>query len=244
MRNIRLLIEYDGTRYAGWQRQENGPSIQQEIETALGVITRETVTVTGAGRTDAGVHARGQVANFFTGSGLSCFEMKGSLNGLLPYDIVVLDVDEVPADFHARYSARERWYSYLITRVPSALLRPCTWLCTYPLDLDLMRTASNRLLGTHDFQSFCRTIAEVEHYRCTILAVSWEEEGSLLRFSIGADRFLHGMVRALVGTIIDVGRGRTTLEGFQRIVDARDRAAAGMAAPARGLVLERVVYDV
>jgi tRNA pseudouridine38-40 synthase len=242
MRNFKLLIEYDGTHYGGWQRQENARTIQGEIERVLAIILQEQVSITGAGRTDSGVHARGQVANFTSECSLNPFEMKGGLNGLLPEDIVVHDIEEAALDFHARYSARERHYTYLITRTPTALLRYCAWHVKYDLHVDLMNEAAGSILGIHDFESFCKANSDVEHFRCNVLHASWKEEGSLLTFSIGADRFLHGMVRALVGTMVDVGRNYITLQDFQNIFQKKDRSEAGMAAPAKGLVLERVVY--
>ena len=242
MRNIKLTLEYDGTNYVGWQRQDNGRSIQGEIETALQKLLQETVNVIGAGRTDAGVHARGQVANFRTETTLPLEDIKRGLNALLPDDIVVLEVDDVPMGFHARYSAKERMYSYLITRIPSALLRNYSWYVKYRLDLDLMRQAAATIVGSHDFESFCRANSDVDHHTCTVFTSCWQEDGTLLRYSISADRFLHGMVRALLGTMVDVGRGYATLEEFTKLFEKKNRSEAGMAAPAKGLILEKVVY--
>lgn len=242
MRNIRLLIEYDGTNYAGWQRQEHDRTIQGELEKALGQILQEGVNVLGAGRTDAGVHARGQVANFRTTSPRQPDEIRAALNALLPEDVIIRSAEEVPEEFHARYSARDREYSYTIVLQPSALLRLYSWHLKHSLNISQMRWAACQVIGEHDFRSFCRTKADVEHHRCTILAASWFQEGDLLRFTVRADRFLHGMVRTLVGTMVDVGRGYTSLADFTSIVESRDRTAAGMAAPAKGLVLESVTY--
>jgi tRNA pseudouridine38-40 synthase len=242
MRNIKLIVEYDGTNYVGWQRQENGKSIQGEIESVLNQVLREKVNVIGAGRTDAGVHARGQVSNFRTESKLDISEIKGGLNGLLPDDIVIHAVEEVPIDFHARYSAKERQYSYLITKAPSALIRNYSWLVKYPLDVELMQQVTGTLIGKHDFESFCKANSDVDNHFCTVTSASWHQEGSLLIFIINADRFLHGMVRALVGTMIDVGRGYTSFEDFKKILEKKNRAEAGMSAPAKGLVLEKVIY--
>jgi tRNA pseudouridine38-40 synthase len=242
MRNIKLLLEYDGTNYAGWQRQENANTIQAALEAAIAGITREQPTVIGAGRTDAGVHARGQVANFRSTTLLSTDQLRGGLNALLPEDIVVTDVSDVPETFHARYSAIERRYSYLITLRSTAIMRLYAWHVKYALDLRAMELAARHILGTHDFQSFSKANSDVEHYRCEIRAASWEAQGETIRFSIAADRFLHGMVRALVGTMVDIGRGFVTMDAFVDIFAHHDRAEAGMAAPARGLVLEQVVY--
>jgi tRNA pseudouridine38-40 synthase len=242
VRNIKLLIEYDGTSYAGWQRQENARTIQGEVESALFQIFQENVNVSGAGRTDAGVHARGQVANFRTTSQLTLSEIRGGLNGILPDDIVVNKVMEAPLNFHARYSAKERAYAYYITRAPSALMRYYSWYVKYHLDLDHMQRASSAILGTHSFESFCRVNADVEHHRCTVSVAHWQKEGENLVFKIRADRFLHGMVRSLVGTMVDVGRGYTSYDEFLIILEQKDRKKAGMSAPAKGLVLEEVFY--
>ena len=242
MQNIKLLIEYDGTQYAGWQRQDNGRTIQGEIESALSQILQERINVVGAGRTDAGVHARGQVANFRTETKLSGREIQGGLNGLLPEDIVVHEAEEVPLEFHARYSAKERIYLYRIVSEPTALMRKYSWYVKYRLDDDVMRWAAASILGTHDFGSFCKADSDVEHYRCTVNRACWQKEDTFLTFTISADRFLYGMVRALVGTIVDVGRGYTSIEEFLKILDLKDRTQAGMAAPPRGLVLENIVY--
>lgn len=250
MRNIKLLLEYDGTGYVGWQRQasssdaveENGRSIQGEIESVLEKILQSKVNLVGAGRTDAGVHARGQIANFRTDSILSADQIRGGLNGLLPEDIVVHSVEEVAFDFHARYSAKGRVYSYLISLNPSAIGRNYSWHVKYQLEFGAMQTAALQILGTHDFESFCKANADVEHHLCTIAHSSWSALPTALRYEIQADRFLHGMVRALVGTMVDLGRGYTSPGDFEAIMVKKDRKEAGMSAPARGLVLERVVY--
>jgi tRNA pseudouridine38-40 synthase len=243
MRNIRLVLEYDGTRYAGWQRQENALTVQEEVERTLGRVLGAPPSIIGAGRTDAGVHARGQVANFRTEHAIATEELRGALNALLPEDIVVHGVDEVPLEFHSRYSARSRSYSYTITLRPTALARATSWHVRYDLDPARMNAAAATILGTHEFESFCRANSGVDHHRCTVRTARWDEIGTTLRFSVTADRFLHGMVRALVGTMVDVGRGFTSLARFEEILRRRDRQEAGMSAPACGLVLESVGYD-
>lgn len=242
MRNIKLLLEYDGTSYVGWQRQANGKSIQGEIEDVLCKILQEKVNVIGAGRTDAGVHARGQVANFRTETSLSIEEIQNGLNGLLPDDIVVHNAEEVPPEFHARYSAKERVYSYLITVKPLALMRHYAWYVRYSLDVDSMNSAAQAIIGTHDFVSFSKADSKVNDYQCTVLCSRWPMIDSTFLYEIRANRFLHGMVRALVGTMVDVGRGYITCDEFVNILQKKDRKEAGMAAPAKGLVLESVVY--
>ncbi|HZY09820.1 MAG TPA: tRNA pseudouridine(38-40) synthase TruA [Bacteroidota bacterium] len=242
MRNIKLLIEYEGTKYAGWQRQENDRTIQGEIEAALHQILQEEINLIGAGRTDAGVHARGQIGNFRTESKLQIEEIKGGLNALLPEDIVILRVEEVPLEFHARYSAKERKYSYLITKKPTALMRNISWFVKFNLDLELMNRVAALLLGVHDFSSFCKIDSENPDHQCTILTSHWDDGEDLFKYSISANRFLYGMVRALVGTMVDVGRGYTQFDDFFNILLKKDRAKAGMSAPAQGLVLEKIYY--
>lgn len=241
-RNIRLLVEYDGTAYAGWQRQENGPSIQGEIESALARLLQEQVSVAGAGRTDAGVHARGQVASFKTSNELPPERIARGLTALLPEDIVIRGAEEAPPDFHARFSARGRRYSYLIATAPTALCRRSSWHVKQTLDAELLDRAAAAIIGEHDFQSFCRAEAEVQHYRCIVAAADWSREGDFLRFNIRANRFLHGMVRALVGTMVEIARGYRKGADLAGILGAHDRTAAGMAAPPNGLVLEEVYY--
>ena len=235
-RNIRLLVEYDGTAYAGWQRQENGRSIQGEIESAAAQVLRETVNVAGAGRTDAGVHARGQVASFTTSAVLEPSRIARGLTAVLPDDIVIRLAEEAAPGFHARFSAKGRRYSYLITAAPTALLRRYSWHVTHTLDASLLDAAAAAIRGERDFKSFCRAGADVEHHRCTVAEAAWTRDGDLYRFDIRADRFLHGMVRALVGTMVEIARGYRGPDELPAIL------AAGAAAPPCGLVLEEVYY--
>jgi tRNA pseudouridine38-40 synthase len=242
MRNLRLLVEYDGTGYVGWQIQANGRSVQGEITRVLEQVVQEPVNLIGAGRTDAGVHARGQVANCRIEGGISAGALHQALNSMLPPDIRILELTDAPETFHARRDACERRYRYQIGRVPAAIGRQYRWYLRRDLDVAVMNHLALRIVGTHDFEAFCKYAAEVDHYRCTVAAAGWEEEGGLLVFDIRANRFLHGMVRALVGTMVDVGRGYTTVQEFEEIMESRDRSRAGMAAPAHGLVLESVRY--
>jgi tRNA pseudouridine38-40 synthase len=242
MRTLKLVLEYDGTAYVGWQFQANGPSVQQAITRVLEQVLREPVTLIGAGRTDSGVHARGQVAGFRTENVLPAETLLAALNGLLPGDIRVKTVEEVPEGFHARYSARERMYRYSIGLTPAAIGRQYRWHVRYRLDLELMNRTAADVLGDHDFTSFCRIGSDVKHHRCTVLRSVWTAAPDLLIYEIRANRFLHGMVRALVGTMVDIGRGYTPYEEFASILEARDRRRAGTAAPPHGLCLEEVLY--
>ncbi len=243
MRNIKIIVEYDGTDFVGWQRQPNGRSVQEEIETILRMLTDEHVIITGAGRTDAGVHARGQAANFKIESSIAAADLHRALNGLLSDEIVVHSAEEVPEEFSARYSARERFYRYFISRTPTAIERKFCWQLSYPLNAGLMNQASSLVRQTKDFQSFCKVNSGVDNYLCNIFEAGWSEPSSReLVFSIRSNRFLHGMVRALVGTIVDVGREHISVNEFREIINAKDRREAGMAAPPQGLFLEEVVY--
>lgn len=242
MRDIKLVIEYDGTNFVGWQTQENGRSVQEEITKVLEQILQEPITLIGAGRTDSGVHARGQVGSFRTGSTMGVGSMLSGLNGILPEDIFVRSVEDVPQGFNARYDAKERFYRYFISTEPSAIGRHYHWYVKYDLSLQSMNVVAGQMVGEHDFESFCKYEAEVNHYRCTVVKSSWREEGSLLVYEIRANRFLHGMVRTLVGTMVDVGRGFTPVAAVGDIMLAKDRRKAGMAAPPQGLFLEEVLY--
>ena len=242
MRKLRLLVEYEGTAYCGWQRQADDPTVQAAIEDALATLLREKVTIAGAGRTDAGVHARGQVASFATSSPLEPRKIAAGLNGILPDDIAVISCDEAAESFHARFDATGRRYSYSISTVPAAVDRRMVWEVGWDLDVRAMSEAAESVAGEHDFASFCRTGAAVRHHRCSVRLSRWTREGGRLRFDIAADRFLHGMVRSLVGSMVDVGRGYTPLPEFLGMLAKRDRTGAGPAAPPRGLVLEEVYY--
>jgi len=242
MRNIKLVVEYDGTDFVGWQSQANGRSVQDEISKVLRQVLQESVTLIGAGRTDAGVHARGQVANFRTATTLETSAILNALNGLLPEDICVHSAGEVSEDFHARYDARERMYRYYIASRPGAVNRRFQWFVKFPLNVSVMNNVGAQIMGEHDFTSFCKAEADVDHHRCTVSISEWRQMEDLIVYEIKANRFLHGMVRALVGTMVDIGRGFTPAPAFAEILNARDRTKAGMAAPSLGLFLEEVTY--
>ncbi|HAP35987.1 MAG TPA: tRNA pseudouridine(38-40) synthase TruA [Bacteroidetes bacterium] len=241
-RNIKLIVEYDGTDFVGWQRQPNGRSVQEEIENAILKITQDQTQLTGAGRTDSGVHARGQVANFFLSSLITEKEIHRSLNGVLPEDIVVHSVENVDEQFSARHSAKEREYQYFISKRLSAIDRKYCWQLGYTLDIAKMNEIASSILGIHDFQSFSKTDTEVDHFRSHIFESVWYEKEDKLIYRVRANRFLYGMVRALVGTMVNVGRGFTQVNEFQEIINSKNRSKAGQAAPSKGLFFERVIY--
>ncbi|MBN2565076.1 MAG: tRNA pseudouridine(38-40) synthase TruA [Candidatus Eisenbacteria bacterium] len=245
-RNIKLVVEYDGTEFAGWQVQPGERTVQGVLEGALSDLAGEETRLTGAGRTDAGVHALGQVANARTCLELPVGDVKRAINARLPDDVLVTDVSDVPASFHARFDATSRAYLYLMSGLQSPLWRRNRWFVRYKLDLPAMRAALETLAGEHDFGSFCLTGSEPAHQRCRVAHISLEchgEIGDLIVLRVTANRFLRGMVRSIVGTLVEVGRGRITATEFESILNARDRSAAGPTAPPWGLYLQEVRYD-
>lgn len=244
MTTFKLVLEYDGTHYSGWQRQLNAPTIQAAVEDALAAIAQTRLTVIGAGRTDAGVHALGQVASFRTERGLSQREWLRALNAHLPADISALAVEPVSDDFHARYSAKGKLYEYHVMnrseRAP--LLRERAWTVYKPLNVAAMTEAAACLVGSHDFSSFETAPTDNENPQCRLQQLDLRRQGDLIILSFYADRFLKQMVRSMVGTLVEVGRGRRTAADMHRVLSARVRAAAGRTAPAHGLYLVRVDY--
>ncbi len=243
-RNLKLTLEYDGENYHGWQRQPRVTTIQGIIEEALAKVFQKKISLIGAGRTDAGVHARGQVANFKTKSNLPLKNLKAALNSLLPEDIVVKHAVHVSTDFHARYDARSKLYRYTIlnSSLPSPLLRKYVYFFPYPLDIKEMKRAAKFLAGRHDFSSFRGAgITRGNHIRkVNLLRVSAEKE--IIYLDMEADGFLYNMVRIIAGTLLDAGRGKITAGEVKKILKAKDRRQAGPTLPARGLCLLRVKY--
>ena len=242
-KRFRLLLEYDGTDFLGWQLQARGRTVQGEIEAALHRLFRATVRVHGAGRTDSGVHASGQVAHFELVTRLDASTMGKALNAEVPADIAVRDVCEVDTEFHARYSASSRSYEYTIVGRRIAIDRRRMWALHTPLDHQAIREAMTVLRGTHDFRAFAKHVPGMPHHYCHVFSASWDTDDDIARFRITANRFLQGMVRCLVGSLVHVGRHRITPAQFHDILTSRDRARAPMLAPAHGLVLTRVAYD-
>jgi tRNA pseudouridine38-40 synthase len=233
-------VAYDGTAYAGFQIQSNAQTVQGELERVLAVICGEPVRITGAGRTDAGVHASGQVIDLRTTSGLGSAELERGVNALLPEDIAVSELQPAEDSFHARFSATGRTYEY---RIRNAAVRDPLWtrrehLHPGALDVAAMRAAAAQLVGRHDFAAF----AAGESGERTVRRAEWIVEGSILRFEIEADAFLRGMVRGIVGTLLWVGRGKMTVERFAEVMRAGERELAGPSAPAKGLCLVAVRY--
>ena len=253
MRNVLLVLEYDGTDFHGFQLQTGQRTVQGDLEAALRRITGESIRVAGAGRTDAGVHAAGQVASFRTASALPTARLLRALNAVLPPDVAVRTGREVPPEFHARFSARRRSYRYSIwnAEAPAPLLRRYTYHLQGSLDAEAMHRAARQIVGTHDFASFAGTTGEASRdgERTTVRTVFEAdcrrpgEPAELLEVSVSANAFLPHMMRNLVGTLLQVGSGKVNEAGFAAILAARDRSAAGPTAPARGLCLTEVVYE-
>jgi tRNA pseudouridine38-40 synthase len=245
MRNIKLTIEYDGTAYHGWQIQPGLTTIQGVMRERIAQITQEKVNLIGAGRTDAGVHALAQVANFQTESAIDLMALQRGLNSLLPSDIVITGAEDVDEQFHARFSARSKTYEYHIINqpYPSALLKNYAWFIPHDLDLTPMKGCGGLLIGSHDFSSFRASGDESRHSIREVFRLEIERrKNSLIIVTIEANAFLRDMVRNIVGTLVDVGKGKTSFEEFQEIFEAKDRRQAGMTAPAQGLFLVEVKY--
>lgn len=242
---IKLVLEYDGTAYAGWQRQPDQPTIQETVEAAIAGVTQINATVIGAGRTDAGVHALGQVASFRINRDMTPREWIRALNAHLPKTIVVRSAEPMPDTFHARHSAQGKLYEYRILNRPErpAIARDYCWHIHQPLDDEAMNQAGLVLIGLHDFSSFQTQPTENDDPMCHLQRFTVFREGDRLRIETYANRFLKQMVRSIVGTLVEVGLSKRTPESLRPILEARDRSAAGRTAPPQGLFLVRVDYD-
>ncbi len=245
MRNIKLLIEYDGTNYLGWQVQAKGQTVQGTIEEKLALLTGERVHLLGSGRTDAGAHALGQVANFKTKSQMEVQTFQKALNSLLPSDIAIIKIEEGDEEFNARGSAKSKVYEYRILNqeIRSVFHREYAWHIPQRLNLREMKKATQILLGEHDFSSFRSAGTPNKTAIRKVFRAEWRrsKEG-FLRFEIEATGFLKQMVRAMVGTLVEVGKGKTSVEEFREILESKDRGKAGPTAPAHGLFLKEVRY--
>jgi tRNA pseudouridine38-40 synthase len=244
-KNFKLIIEYDGSRYHGWQRQKNDRSIQEEIEKALQKMTTNRVTVIGSGRTDAGVHAEGQVASFKCDTRLEPEALLNGLNSLLAEDTVIKVCEQVSSSFHARFDAKSKIYHYKILNrpTPAAIGRQYSWLIRKSLNQDAMRAAISHIIGRHDFKAFEGTGSARQHTTRQVYSAELiEQQSGLLVFHIEADGFLRYMVRNIVGTLVDVGMQKLTSDDFKSILDSKDRSQASATAPAHGLTLVKVIY--
>lgn len=238
-----VTLSYDGTRFHGWQVQPNGISVQGELQRALSLLLRTDIQVTGAGRTDAGVHAAMMVAHFDSDADIDERQLTYKLNKLLPQDIAVQRVEAVSGDLHARFSATSRTYYYYIHTEKIPFRRHYSCELHYPLDFALMNQAAAMLLCYEDFGAFCKSHADVKTTLCHVTHAAWKQlSPSEWRFEITANRFLRNMVRAVVGTLIEVGRGRMTLDDFRKVIDGKRRTEAGESMPAHALFLVDITY--
>ena len=239
-----MTFSYDGTRYHGWQIQPNGVSVQEKLQEALSTLLREPIVVTGAGRTDAGVHARMMVAHFdWEGAVIDGQQLAYKLNRLLPYDIAVSKVEPVSEEMHARFSAKSRMYRYYIHTVKDPFQRAYSCEIHYPLDFAKMNEAAKILTTYEDFGAFCKSGADVKTTFCDVTKAEWVQTSpTSWYFEIRANRFLRNMVRAVVGTLIEVGRGRLSLDDFKKVIEGKQRSDAGESMPGNALFLEDIVY--
>lgn len=237
----RIELSYVGTCYHGWQSQPNATSVQETLENALSKVLREKISVTGCGRTDTGVHAEYYVAHFDAESEIDG-RLSDRINGLLPSDISVFSISRATDSFHARFNATKRSYKYVITQRKNPFLKGFSWYVRCPLDVAKMQEAANRLFDYTDFTSFSKLHTDVKTNNCRICRADFEVCGDQIVFHISADRFLRNMVRAIVGTLVEVGKGRLSVEGFCRIIESKNRCEAGQSVPAEGLFLTEVEY--
>lgn len=244
MRTILLILEYDGTAYAGWQVQPNGLAVQEVVEQSLAEVIGHEVRVHSSGRTDAGVHARGMAAHFQTEANLPLKAFREGVNALLPQDIAVRTVREMPPDFHARFSARGKWYRYTIYQhqVRSPLAARFAWFLRGSLDLDLMRAAAEALVGEHDFSSFRSSGCAAKTTVREIFSIDISNDNGFIHIDVRGSGFLKNMVRMLVGTLVDVGLGRRSVDDVAKLVTGADGMLCGQTAPAHGLCLQEVWY--
>ncbi len=243
-RNFLFTIEYDGTEFHGWQIQPTDRSVQGDIETAIrDLLPDQKITLYGGGRTDSGVHAREQIANIHLDTKLAPFELKNAVNARLKRDVRLQNCRIVPNDFHSRYSPIAREYSYTVVRNYSAIDRRLTWYVKYPLDFDLLNQCAARLKGEHDFTAFCKATAEVNHKRCIVYRSEWNGCQDRLVYHVTANRFLQHMVRYLAGTMVEVARGRFSLDDFDGMLNQTRKDLTVVRAPAQGLVLEKLFLE-
>lgn len=246
MNTLILKLEYDGTEYAGWQIQPNAKTIQEELEKALKQVAKFSLKTVGAGRTDAGVHAKGQIVSITLGVDfpVPLPKIPVALNSHLPHDIKVINAVTVPYSFNARYDALAREYSYTILLKESVFMQRYALLDNYNLDFNLLEETAKLFLGKHNFTTFSKLNKETKNHFCNVLTSNWQKIGDdILQYRIKADHFLYGMVRALVGAMIDVARGKRTIEDIKSALKKRERSKASPLVAPQGLVLEKVYYS-
>lgn len=245
MKNIKITIEYDGTSYSGWQIQDNAISIQGTIKAAIEKLTNEEIKLIGSGRTDAKVHALGQVANFLTSSNIPGEKYKYALKNHLPEDITIIESEEVDLSFHSRFDAVKKRYKYIVynAELPRSIYRRFSYHVPYDIDIDKMIQASKYFIGTHDFKAFMSAKADVYSTIRTIYEIDIKKNNELIEFTVEGNSFLRNMVRIIVGTLLCVGFGRIKIEDIEKIILYKKRQNAGPTAPPQGLFLEKVFYN-
>lgn len=242
MKNYKLIIQYDGSNYSGWQIQKNSGSVQQTISESIEVVLKEKVNLIGSGRTDSGVHAIGQVANFRTETVIDIYRFKHSLNSILPPDILVSSMEDVDFEFHSRFDAKKRTYLYLLTQTRSPFYKNYSYFYPRNIDIEKLNSLSSLFLGEKNFTSFSKKNSEIENKNCTVYKSFWRKRGELILFSIKASRYLHGMVRTIVGTLLNAQDQKDPENFINEIFNSENREDAFESVPAKGLFLYKVEY--
>lgn len=242
MKNYKLTIQYDGTSYCGWQIQQNSPTVQRIITDSIQTIVKQKINLIGAGRTDSGVHALGQVANFRIDETLDLYRFKFSLNSVLPKDISILKIDEVDKNFHARFDAKRRIYFYLFSKYKSPFYQKYSSYLYHKIDIERLNHLSKGLCIEENFTSFSKTGSDDSNTVCTIHEARWRSNKSFLLFRIEADRYLRGMVRAIVGTLLKLDKEKKDINSLLEVINSKKRESAGFSVPAKGLFLYKVRY--
>ena len=242
MNNYKLLIQYDGTEYSGWQSQQNAKSIQDEISDSISKLLKHKIVLIGSGRTDTGVHAIGQVANFKSSVQINTGKFQYSLNSILPSDISVFSIEPVDEFFHSRFSAKSRTYLYVISKRKSPFYKMYSYFYKGNLNVEILNELSKVLIGEKDFSSFCKNHLEVENKVCHVFAVKWKATKDFYLLFIEANRFLHGMVRAAAGLLLYAQKNNLTSAQIEEIINLKNRQAAADTVPAKGLFLYKVKY--
>ena len=244
IKNFKLTIQYDGTSYSGWQIQKDQDTIQGKLKDCIGKIARQdNVNVVGSGRTDSGVHALGQVANFKIDTNMDEEDLRKAINANIPKDIKVINSEIVDEKFNSRFSAKKREYIYKIKKTLSPFDYKYYWLYKYDINIDTLNKCAAIILENKDFSNFCRKSPDIEDYSCSIYKSLWNIENNVLEYNVKANRFLHHMVRMLVGTMLEVSRGRLEIEEFEKMLNNNVDSKKILTAPAMGLYLYKVYYD-
>lgn len=238
-----IKLAYNGTNYHGWQYQPNATSVQENLNKALQVILNSDINIMGAGRTDTGVHAKEMFAHFDFETLINIQSLIHKLNSFLPKDIVIYDIIPVHDEAHARFDATKRTYEYHINTFKDVFLEDESWYYHHDLDIDLMNEASGILFNHIDFQCFSKVNTDVNTFECTIFEAHWKKENNTIVFTISANRFLRNMVRAIVGTLVNIGLHKISLDDFNEIIKSKNRDKAGFSVPAHGLYLTKIEYD-